>query len=169
MIITIENFEDSFLESLRRLDAYIASRKTEGAILDAKHRKYTVERNKNFYAYCVEKGEKLYLCKSCGSMEAAHFVENTKKRMLEKQVCFVCDLWDERAANKNRKEIIANGHLYSDGGRSGGRKSFLGFGGAEVQIEKNGKTWTTNNLWSGGTIPEEFRDRLADNAIIKWL
>ena len=46
---------------------------------------------------------------------------------------------------------------------------FLGFGGRKFTIRyNNGDTYTTNNLWNQGKIPEKFRDRLKDNAVFVY-
>jgi hypothetical protein len=61
--------------------------------------------------------------------------------------------------------VIVNGHHYTANPycHSGG---ILGHGGAEFIIHKfgGGAPIITNDLWSQGKIPEQFRDRLKDNA-----
>jgi hypothetical protein len=45
-------------------------------------------------------------------------------------------------------------------------KSFLGHGGYEFRIKfHDGRKVVTHNLWNGGTIPENFRAALPDNAV----
>ena len=47
-----------------------------------------------------------------------------------------------------------------------GGYDFLGFGGQRFKIRyNNGATYTTNNLWCQGEIPDKYRDRLKDNAV----
>jgi len=65
-------------------------------------------------------------------------------------------------------QVRVRGHLFeihppvSEGfSATGGR----GFGGAEFKIKfKDGRTVVTQNLWSVGDIPEEYRNALPDNA-----
>lgn len=63
---------------------------------------------------------------------------------------------DGQSYHFNRKKPIAE---YS-------RYEFLGFDGKRFTIRyDNGDTYTTNNLWIQGEIPEKYRDRLKNNAI----
>ena len=80
--------------------------------------------------------------------------------------CFRINFWNEIVAEKN-KHIIINGECYYDEGNidNPNRHSFLGCAGRRFWIRFNdGRTITTNNLWCQGTIPEDFRDKLPDNA-----
>lgn len=102
-------------------------------------------------------------CRICGQPFATHYSNN--ERMLEKNICFGCNFWDEMADRKDR--IIANHTCYKDGGRKSRNDGFLGFGGAEWKIRMNdGTLIETNNLWHNGEIPKHFWDRMPNNAVI---
>ncbi len=99
----------------------------------------------------------------CGQYFATHYHEN--ERMLEKNICFSCNFWDEMCDKKDR--IIANHTCYKNGGRKSQKDGSLGFGGAEWKIKMNDGTLVeTNNLWHNGEIPKRFWDRMPDNTVI---
>lgn len=151
-------------KALISLDAYIATQVTEKQISGAKHQKHHLEINKNYFIYNLIKGEAYVVCKHCGTIEFGRYFEPIGSRLLETSVCFHCDHWEQIAAKPKKNLLVIDGSTYTDGGHSIGRKDFLGFGGHLWTIKQGNKTWQTNNLWHGGTIPNEFRDRLSDNA-----
>lgn len=83
--------------------------------------------------------------------------------------CFVEKLWRIREEDylNGSPYIIINGSLYTDGGYKKNEKScYLGHSGRTFNIKMNdGTEIFTNNLWSGGEIPEKHRKILSDNAI----
>jgi hypothetical protein len=105
-------------------------------------------------------------CKICGKIVSTKFSESTKKQLIEKELCFSCDFWDELAKKTDR--IIANHTCYKDGGKkTNGDKSCMGFGGADWKIRMNdGSLIETNNLWCNGDIPKHFWERMPDNALV---
>jgi len=104
-------------------------------------------------------------CKLCGKIVSTKWQSDTKNRLIEKNICFSCDFWDELSKKTDR--IIANHTCYVAKPRSTGDKSCLGFGGAEWKIRMNdGRLIETNNLWHNGSIPSHFWDIMPDNAII---
>lgn len=163
--MTNTEFTELYQESLSRLNAYISTQVSPQQITSAKHHLYHVEKNEEYYRRTVvEKGAPVYLCVKCGALETANFTEKVKAQLESSKTCFRCNHWEQLAANPRDNFLIIDGWLYSDGGKSSAPSHCLGFGGAKWKISKDGKEWETNNLWSGGTIPEEFRSRLPDNA-----
>lgn len=84
--------------------------------------------------------------------------------------CFGEKLWRVREEEylSGKPFIIINGCLYTDGGyvKNPSNTSFLGFAGRKFNIKMNdGTEIFTNNLWSGGDIPENHREILCDNAV----
>lgn len=106
-----------------------------------------------------------YACSSCGMPEVARYT--CGKQMRERRLCFGCNHWENVAGSirdGKKKLIIVNHGIYSDGGRQSSDRSFLGHAGREFKIQKldNGETFTTNNLWSGGMLPQKYWDEFPD-------
>ena len=82
--------------------------------------------------------------------------------------CFTKHYWLERVNNiSSPNQVVINGCMYQID-REDACSAFRGFDGEVFFIEFNdGRIVKTTNLWSNGKIPEEFRDRLKDNA--HWL
>ncbi|WP_186187951.1 hypothetical protein [Burkholderia gladioli] len=165
-VMTDSEFESMFEESLKRLDAYIATQVTDRQISQAKGRRHHVEQNKLFWKNQVLKGNPLIQCRQCGAIESLQYCEPHKSQMVESGKCFHCNHWDQEAKKADPRRLIIDGHIYSDGGNqpNASRKDWLGFGGAVWKIERDGRVWQTNNLWSGSTVPQEYRDSFPDNA-----
>lgn len=154
-----------FQQALKDLDSYIATQMTKDQILDAKHRKNHLVINEGYFIGNLILDKPYHLCKHCGAIEFASFCEPTKTQLQVNRVCFHCNHWEQIAKVKDLKLLVIDGRTYRNGGASAGRKDFLGFGGHLWTIKQGDHIWTTNNLWSGGTVPYEFRDRLPDNAV----
>lgn len=160
-----QQFEEMYQKSLLLLDAYIATQQTNDQIADAKHHKNHVEINKNYFKSRAMNGEHLHICKICGSIESATFTEPSKSQLIENETCFHCNHWMQIAKEQDKTRLIIKGRTYSDGGNSPkARGELLGFGGRKWKIDREGFVFETNNLWSGGTIPNEYRNLLPDNA-----
>lgn len=160
--MTDQEFEKAFQTSKERLIAYAETQPSAAQKKDAAHRLRHLEINKTYYDF---NRHKMYACKKCGALEMASYVENVRAQMLEAEVCFYCNHWEQIAAMPDDRLLVINGATYRDGGRKFNTNSgFLGHSGHVFRIRKDGVEWETNNLWSGGVIPEEFRDRLPDNA-----
>lgn len=166
-MITDEQFEKMYAESLARLDDYISRQVTEKQIFSAQHHKNIVVMDKTYFASKAKsEPDSIYLCQFCGRMETATYTEPTKQQMLAGQSCFHCNHWQQIAAKHDPKRLVIDGHVYGDGGNqpNAQRTDWLGFGGHVWKIERDGRVWETNNLWSGSTIPQEFVHLLPDNA-----
>ena len=85
------------------------------------------------------------------------------------QECFFEKLWQDREKEHMKKPfIIIDGCMYSDAGyvKNPRTRALLGHAGREFTIKMNdGTTIFTNNLWCGGSIPENHREVLCDNAV----
>ena len=98
-----------------------------------------------------------YKCKICEKQESAKYFNN--RRMVDEQLCFGCNFWDEYTYRID-ESIRINGTHYMLGDGKGG-----GFGGRKFVIKMNdGKIVETNDLWYQGVIPEYFKSKLPDNA-----
>lgn len=163
--MTTEEFEALYADSLTELNAYIGRQITQAQVLNAKNGRHHLTINKNYFHYNLVGENKFYhICKNCGAIELSNYCEPSKSQMLGNQLCFHCNHWEQIASNPPKNALIINGQLYSDGGYQKDDRRFLGHAGHEFTITQGNRTWMTNNLWSGGTIPHEFRDRLQDNA-----
>lgn len=86
--------------------------------------------------------------------------------ILERGICFHCAFYEDKVANPS--PVIIDGSFYSPGNRRSG--TFRGMGGRRFDIEfidgpHKGKRITTFDLWSGGTMPQHWKEKLKDNAI----
>ena len=78
--------------------------------------------------------------------------------------CFGKHFWKEKVKNKNDKRvvIIDGKHYYIEDDNA---TDIHGFDGETFYIEfKDGRQVKTENLWTQGIIPDEFRPDLPDNA-----
>lgn len=145
--------------------------KTEARIIW--QRLHSVKNNLEHYiTKRLKNGDYHHFCKECGIIELATFREDIKNKLIEKQLCHHCNLWEEREAeylSNVKPTLIIDGKMYSDGGATpkGKPTHFNGFAGAEFTIKMldGSKQWTTNNLWCGGEIPIKYRKTtMSDNA-----
>lgn len=106
-----------------------------------------------------------HICPVCGKewIGAYHFLD-------ECDVCS-CKCYKEKywkiIEDEQDEHIIINGVCYYDKGYSNSKKLWtLGYSGRPFRIRMNtGKEILTNNLWLNGTVPENHRDKLKDNAV----
>jgi hypothetical protein len=106
-------------------------------------------------------------CEICGKEINASSYSNAVLCSIK---CFHTHFWREIIAEKE-KHIIIHGNCYCDGGNIENPRStaFVGFSGRRFWIRFfDGHEITTNNLWTQGEIPEEFREQLPDNAEFFW-
>lgn len=167
--MTIDTFDDLFNASVAKMEEYINTRTTGETRAEAKHDLHMMQTNKNYLKHQFDKNpEILVTCKICGQLAAANYTEPSKSDMLNNQLCFGHALWNRRAAEHHVSSgnvMVINGHMYSDGGESRDQSQYLGHSGRRFCIlRRSGEGYTTNNLWFGGCIPEEFRDRMPDDA-----
>ena len=108
-------------------------------------------------------------CEICGrEFEKANYNKPYDK-VCSSDKCFGEKLWKVREEEylNGKPFIIIDGHLWSDGGyKKNEERRYLGCSGQEFTIRmNNGTEIFTNNLWSGGIVPESHREILADNAV----
>lgn len=112
-----------------------------------------------------EKYPKGAKCTCCGveNYSTAYTARCREKQIIDRdKVCFSCAFWIIRSESK--QDCVIAGHLYSPGNGLPPSR-FLGMAGRRFDIEYfDGRKVTTFDLWSGGTIPEIFRDRIPDTA-----
>lgn len=105
-------------------------------------------------------------CVCCGSLVSTNYVEDMKAQLIRKNMCFACNVWDERSRNIKKNNIIANYTWYTLGDEDG-TGPFRGFGGNQFQFLKNDDVLiTSTNVWYGGEIPPRWRDKIPNNAIL---
>ncbi len=103
------------------------------------------------------------VCESCGSdfsrtCEAEAYIGNN---------CFDCSFWLKKiaiSAEDKARRVIVDGQHYRLGLNNTG--AFKGFGGRQFTILfHDGRIIETSNLWHQGTVSEQFREMLPDNAV----
>jgi len=111
---------------------------------------------------------KQIICKLCGALETPHRYVNSTN-LIEKQLCFSCNFWDEKIPLYNNKDrFVADGIMYYIGPEDS-KDYFRGFGGAHAVITfMDGSVVHTTNLWCTGDVPAHFKDVLKDNAKLTW-
>lgn len=166
MKLTTENFEEEYAKSLARLKANVDLEVTERQKHGAESKYRHVEMNRTYFLHQIKNGtSEAYVCSVCGALATAAYVEPTKSQLLANETCFHCNYWKQLALKADPARLIIEGHIYSDGGnKPGARSDHLGFGGHKWIIERDGKVWETNNLWSGSTVPQAYIESFPDNA-----
>lgn len=104
-------------------------------------------------------------CPDCGANGFhTNYSGDIGERMKLTGECFECAFWEIQC--KKPPKIVIDHHVYGIGTEPGpnANRSFLGMAGRRFDIEIDGKVYTTHNLWSGGTIPERYWERLPDTA-----
>ena len=104
----------------------------------------------------------VFKCMECGE----NFIKDLMEEAYVGNRCFDCSFWQEKLSLKESgdpRQVIVDGEHYMAMEDDGG--PMKGFGGADFSIEYfDGRRIECNNLWHQGEIPEQFRDRLPDNA-----
>lgn len=101
-------------------------------------------------------------CRECGRPDLANYT--CREKMLREELCFSCNLWTERIGEM---QVVSRAWETYSIGRGGGSASSKGFGGARwVVTFDDGRVVNTDDLWSGGPVPEHFRDRFQPNATV---
>lgn len=122
----------------------------------------------------IEAGGHIHFCSMCGRPEKAMYIEPKGTQLKKNGLCFHCDFWVEKrtlynAQGRKGPLLVINGDGRSDGGAQpdGQVRAFMGFGGSVFHLYNlvTGELWTTNNLWSYGEIPDNFRAGMPDNAV----
>jgi hypothetical protein len=113
-----------------------------------------------------------YVCRECGDETRATHAPETRARMEAERLCFLCLFWWEKLALRESPAVVrADGCHYVLGEESPRvPKAARGFGGRPAVITYlDGTRRMSTNVWHQGVIPEHFRTRLPDNAILTWV
>jgi hypothetical protein len=105
-------------------------------------------------------------CVECGKHDDANYIDETRDDMLARSVCFTCRFWLDwiRDDQVRTDTLVAGGCHYVIGAEDGSRY-VRGFGGARFHFVKDdGTEIVSTNVWYQGRVPEQFRDRMPDNA-----
>lgn len=104
-------------------------------------------------------------CVICGRRVHHNFMEPVKQQMIAKNMCFSCNLWDNRASESPDNRMIVRHSMYTVSDEKASH-FMRGFGGARFKFKslKDGKVTESTNVWFGGDIPKYFWERMPDNA-----
>ena len=103
-------------------------------------------------------------CVCCGRKTITTY--HNRDSLVKKNMCFGCDIWDERSKHQNNDNVmIVNGDWYTVGPEDKNNK-MRGFGGRKFVFVKNGKMVESTNVWFGGEIPQIWKSKIKDNASI---
>ena len=111
-------------------------------------------------------------CKEFGLHEKRQYLPDVAKRLRERGLCHGCDFWQGKVdlrtdAQEASRLVRTPDHEHFHIGPSASNAS-RGFGGRAFIVEFfDGRKVETNNLWSQGTIPAHFRERLPPNANLR--
>lgn len=116
---------------------------------------------------------KTHVCIECGATEdVSRWMRSCGERLTERQLCFSCDHWtslEDRGNGPDKDRVVRfEGVHYIIGPEVGAGPTWMrGLGGARILIRfHDGREVVTTNLWCQGNIPERFRSRLPDNAVL---
>lgn len=110
-------------------------------------------------------------CRECGTEGfELHWCAEHRAHLLERMLCFSCDFWLEVLADKST-HVVVDGVAYAlrKGGPVDGEPERwgLGHGGRTFIFERlDAARVECSNVWCRGNVPERFRDRLPDDAVI---
>lgn len=79
--------------------------------------------------------------------------------------CFHINTWNERSEQKDNPNSVIVDHNAYWIGEEKSKSFFRGFGGHQFKINfYDGRYIESTNLWDNGEIPEEYWDKLPNNA-----
>lgn len=106
----------------------------------------------------------MYECRRCGKLSEVKYYKHRCG-----DLCHACLFWMEKCHPSMRDSpmtVRVDGTHYRIGPENQSRLAFRGFGGREFIIQfDDGRKVITTNLWCQGSIPEDFKDALPNNAI----
>lgn len=113
---------------------------------------------------------KLHNCPECGYLtNETPGSKSFDPEIDSSKMCFSCKFWSEKAAPRlfNSPRTLRTSdfnHFYIGDEKCERHGSMRGFGGSRFLIGfHDGRVIKSTNLWSNGTIPPRFRDRLTPN------
>lgn len=107
-------------------------------------------------------------CKICGAdISNSHYKDCG---LCNSDRCFSINYWNERVEQQKNNDpnlVVINDVVYQIGDENS-RSTFRGYDGRTFEIEFfDGRMVTTTNLWFNGGIPEDFKDKIHNNAKFK--
>ena len=104
-------------------------------------------------------------CKVCGETETTKWIN--AKDLISRGMCHTCEYWQERVEKVgSQTQAIINGIVYHIASEDSTPTRFRGHGGQKFTIKfDDERIVTTTNLWYNGPIPQNFIDKLPDNAV----
>lgn len=99
-------------------------------------------------------------------LEAQQFDYDQRDKEILMEQAFIEDYWTKLIDQDIPNRLVINGvHYTHEGMKVGVRKDWRGSNGRLFTIKlKDGTIIKTNSLWHQGTIPEQFRNQLPNNA-----
>ena len=97
-----------------------------------------------------------HICSKCKRLARCSYDDTTNERMTTKQLCFGCNLWEERAETEFQKDnvFVAGRTMYTIGSYGISKGEFLGHGGRVFKITyPDGTEHISNKVWCGGDLP----------------
>lgn len=105
-------------------------------------------------------------CVECGVQDQAAYTSPTKEKMVERSLCFMCLFWTEKVESSKSNTFVYKGHHYTIGDED--TKGTRGNYGRRYMVAFfDGRHVLTRNLWHQGAIPDHFRDRLPNTAVME--
>lgn len=82
--------------------------------------------------------------------------------------CFHINFWNDKveSVRTEPRQVVINGEVYWIGDEDQHPFEFRGFTGLKFKIKRRdtGEVFETTNLWYNGKVPEEYKDKIKDNA-----
>lgn len=108
-----------------------------------------------------------FYCSECGARDLLSWCEPYPNQLRAADLCFDCFFWLQRSRELKKrpwKYFVAKGCFYTIGDTYRGD----GFGGARWTVSwPDGHVEDTRNLWHGGDVPQQWRERLPDTATLE--
>ena len=110
--------------------------------------------NNNIWGY---ENSPYHICSKCKRPARCHYSTSINERLVTKQVCYKCNLWEERAETEFKKDdvFVAERAMYTI--EEYGKPNlwgFLGHGGRVFKVTyPDGTEHISNNVWCGGDLP----------------
>lgn len=118
-----------------------------------------------------------HICHVCGALENGHYNTWAEEDFRKNQCCQKCNFWFSKIANYgvgfDKHFVDGDWNMYlcrdSKEARDGG-PVMRGFGGRMVRVNFSDGTYViSTNMWTQGTVPEDWRTKFPINAQVTWL
>jgi len=108
-------------------------------------------------------------CQICGEEERLMYVKDRQELLAHHRLCFSCCFWVERFFRhiSDRTSFIVEGEAYIANPASRAPRAHRGHGGRVFRFHtKDGRIVISSDVWHQGTVPDQFRHLLPDNATL---